>query len=129
MRITHILENNFSSAHFYYQPAWSEEKNREIFGRCFTPYGHGHNYVLKSEWEIQNRGELEQIKFTLQRMIDRLDHEHLNFTIPEFKTRVPTTEMILTLLQDWILQEIPQKPISLELYETNEIGARVSGRP
>ncbi|MDX9731554.1 MAG: hypothetical protein RBT63_07270 [Bdellovibrionales bacterium] len=37
----------FSTAHLYHQPSWSEEKNRAEFGACFSQYGHGHNYRLE----------------------------------------------------------------------------------
>ena len=37
----------FSSAHRYFQKKFSEEKNKEVFGRCYTKYGHGHNYLFE----------------------------------------------------------------------------------
>ena len=37
----------FSASHRYYRPEWSEERNREVFGACANPHGHGHNYLLE----------------------------------------------------------------------------------
>ena len=43
--ITNTLE--FSASHRLSRRDWSEEKNREIFGKCASPAGHGHNYSLE----------------------------------------------------------------------------------
>jgi hypothetical protein len=37
----------FAAAHRYHRPEWSEERNREVFGACANPHGHGHNYLLE----------------------------------------------------------------------------------
>ena len=37
----------FSASHYYRNPAWTEEKNRQVFGACANPNGHGHNYTLE----------------------------------------------------------------------------------
>ena len=42
----------FSAAHRYWNAEWSAEHNWEVFGKCTSPYGHGHNYVL----EVDRRG-------------------------------------------------------------------------
>jgi 6-pyruvoyltetrahydropterin/6-carboxytetrahydropterin synthase len=38
---------DFSSAHFYWNPAWSGEENQRVFGKCANRQGHGHNYTLE----------------------------------------------------------------------------------
>jgi 6-pyruvoyltetrahydropterin/6-carboxytetrahydropterin synthase len=90
----------FSSAHRYFNPAFSEDENRQIFGACYTPYGHGHNYVLEAYFEgpidpqtgmVINLRDVDKI---LKEVIEPLDHHHINFDVPEFKTVVPTTENI-----------------------------------
>ena len=37
----------FSASHYYWNPAWTAEKNEEMFGRCANRNGHGHNYTLE----------------------------------------------------------------------------------
>ena len=44
VRLTKQLE--FSASHRYHNPAWSEQRNKEFFGPCNNPHGHGHNYML-----------------------------------------------------------------------------------
>ena len=34
----------------------SEEENRQLYGKCNNPYGHGHNYVV----EVSARGPLDE---------------------------------------------------------------------
>lgn len=86
------LEGRFSAAHFYNQPAWSEDKNREEFGRCFTSYGHGHDYRL----QIEAEAPLDEVRLRadLKAVCDEYDHLHLNFMTTEFAREIPTTEVI-----------------------------------
>ena len=43
--LTRQLE--FSAAHRLHNPAFSDERNRELYGVCNNARGHGHNYVLE----------------------------------------------------------------------------------
>ena len=45
---------HFNAAHRLHNPSWSDEKNREVFGKCNSPYFHGHNFEL----EVRVRGEV-----------------------------------------------------------------------
>jgi 6-pyruvoyltetrahydropterin/6-carboxytetrahydropterin synthase len=91
----------FSAAHVLARPDWSEERNRQVYGRCANPAGHGHNYVL----EVTLRGEVDPAVGRLvpierldglvrARILDRLDHRFLNREVPEFAELVPTAENI-----------------------------------
>ena len=91
----------FSASHYYHNPLWTEDENRRIFGKCANLNGHGHNYTL----EVTVKGEvdpttgfvvdLKQLKDILNReVVDAMDHRHLNKEVPEFATKVPTTENI-----------------------------------
>ncbi len=91
----------FSSAHFYWNPAWSEEENVRVFGKCANRHGHGHNYTL----EVTVAGEIEPVsgfvidlkllKEIMEReVVSVYDHRHLNFEVPEFAEMIPTTENI-----------------------------------
>lgn len=91
----------FSSAHYYYNHAWSREENERIFGKCANRNGHGHNYTL----EVTIAGEIDAVsgfvvdlkalKHVIEReVIEAYDHRHLNLEVPEFQSAVPTTENI-----------------------------------
>jgi 6-pyruvoyltetrahydropterin/6-carboxytetrahydropterin synthase len=92
---------DFSAAHFYWNPDWSEEENVRVFGKCANRQGHGHNYTL----EVTVAGEidpvsgfvvdLKQLKEIIEReVVSVYDHRHLNFEVPEFEHVIPTTENI-----------------------------------
>ena len=91
----------FSSSHYYWNDAWSEEENARRFGKCANRNGHGHNYTL----EVTVSGEidattgfvvdLKQLKDVLEReVVSVYDHRHLNLEVLEFKSAIPTTENI-----------------------------------
>jgi len=91
----------FSAAHYYWNEAWTPEKNELVFGRCANRNGHGHNYTL----EVTVAGEpdpvtgfvldLKWLKDVIAReVLDVYDHRHLNLEAPEFRNEIPTTENI-----------------------------------
>ena len=103
IRMTRKIE--FSAAHFYHNPNFSAEENRRVFGKCNNPHGHGHNYVL----EVTVAGEpdpetgmvldLKELKDILEReVIDRMDHRHLNYEVPELAGQIPTCENIAAVI-------------------------------
>jgi 6-pyruvoyltetrahydropterin/6-carboxytetrahydropterin synthase len=94
-------KTEFSASHYYHNAQWTEEENRRVFGKCANLNGHGHNYTL----EVTVKGEvdattgfvvdLKELKDILNReVVDAMDHRHLNKEVPEFATKIPTTENI-----------------------------------
>jgi 6-pyruvoyltetrahydropterin/6-carboxytetrahydropterin synthase len=91
----------FSSSHYYWNPAWTDEENRRVFGKCANRNGHGHNYTLEVTvaGEIDARTgfvvDLKELKDVMEREVMSVyDHRHLNLEAPEFATAQPTTENI-----------------------------------
>ena len=91
----------FSASHYYWVPEWTEEENRRAFGKCANRNGHGHNYTL----EVTVAGEIDQktgfvvdlkeLKDVIEREVMSVyDHRHLNLEVPEFASKMPTTENI-----------------------------------
>lgn len=123
------LQSPFSAAHLYHQPLWDEDKNRAVFGACYTEHGHGHNYVLEVGFKIQSENwQQQRVKCDrlLKELTLRLDHRHLNFDIPEFKNSIPTTENIAVYFLEQLKQRIPAETIShLRLYETETIWTEI----
>jgi 6-pyruvoyltetrahydropterin/6-carboxytetrahydropterin synthase len=125
----------FSSAHRYFQKNFSEEENKKIFGKCYTPFGHGHNYIL----EMTVGGEINphtgmvvnlvDVDDILKKVTDPLDHHHLNFDVPAFKDLVPTTENICQYCFSECLKLLPNgiKLVRTRLYETDSLWADVYG--
>ncbi len=94
----------FSSSHRYVKPEWDEAKNRAVFGLCYNPPAHGHNYLL----EVTVSGEIDpktgmvvnlfDLKQVLLAMIEEFDHKNLNLDLPYFKDRIPTSENLARVI-------------------------------
>ena len=91
----------FSAGHILRRDDWSEERNREVYGRCANPNGHGHGYGL----EVSVRGEPDPETGQLlppgqldrlvdERVLHVLDGRLLKRDVPEFEKQVPTAENI-----------------------------------
>lgn len=123
------LKKTFCSAHFYTQQNWSEEKNLEVFGRCHTTYGHGHNYTVEVGFQTEPSliySDRQAYGGILNALVHRLDHEHLNFVIPEFKNKVPTTENITLYFLDKLKEVLPAEKIySVKLNEMEDLWTEI----
>jgi 6-pyruvoyltetrahydropterin/6-carboxytetrahydropterin synthase len=79
---------DFSASHRLHVAGWSEERNRECFGKCNHASGHGHNYQLEPAVEAPLGGAgvdvpaLERVVH--ERVLERFDHKHLNVDTEEF---------------------------------------------
>jgi 6-pyruvoyltetrahydropterin/6-carboxytetrahydropterin synthase len=88
----------FSASHRLHSNAMPDDWNRETYGKCNNPYGHGHNYHLEVTVSgavdprtgmVCNLVDLDG--FVKAEILERFGHEHLNM-LSEFKEVVPTTE-------------------------------------
>jgi 6-pyruvoyltetrahydropterin/6-carboxytetrahydropterin synthase len=87
-----------SAAHRLASAAYSEERNREVYGKCANPFGHGHNYVVEvtvggpvdaATGMVCDLGKLDG--FARTNIIERFDGMNLN-TLEVFRDQVSTTE-------------------------------------
>jgi len=128
----------FSASHYYWNEAWTAEKNAQVFGRCANRNGHGHNYTL----EVTVAGEpdpvtgfvvdLKWLKDVMEReVLSAYDHRHLNLETPEFKNTNPTTENIAIAAWKRLEQAVNSaggaKLTRIRVYETPEIFAEYRG--
>jgi 6-pyruvoyltetrahydropterin/6-carboxytetrahydropterin synthase len=125
----------FSSAHYYWNDAWSLEENERVFGKCANRNGHGHNYTL----EVTVAGEvdatsgfvvdLKQLKDILdQEVVSVYDHRHLNLEVPEFAKAIPTTENIAIAVWNRLKNKIPNAKLHrVRIYEMPDLFADYFG--
>lgn len=89
----------FEAAHRLHNPDKSDDWNRQVFGKCNNPHGHGHNYVL----EVTVEGEVDpdtgylidmkDLKEVLRTsVVDEVDHRHLNIEVPWLAGINPSAE-------------------------------------
>jgi 6-pyruvoyltetrahydropterin/6-carboxytetrahydropterin synthase len=88
----------FSASHRLHSPEMSADENRDTYGKCNNPHGHGHNYAL----EVTVSGRVDQSTGMVCNLVDldevverevlsRYHLANLN-TLQEFAQLVPTTE-------------------------------------
>lgn len=89
----------FSASHRLHNEVLSAEENSRVFGKCNSPYGHGHNYIVEvtvrgpvdaATGMVMDLGMLDQA--VEKEVVDRFDHTYLNLDVPNFHGKVPTTE-------------------------------------
>ena len=103
----------FSSAHRMFRPDWSDEKNREVFGKCSNPNWHGHNYVLfvTVKGDILNETGFVVNMNILKRIIreyviEKIDHKNLNLDVEFMKGRIATTENIAVAIWEQLFEPV-----------------------
>ena len=130
----------FSASHYYWNEAWSQERNEAVFGRCARRNGHGHNYTL----EVTVAGEpdpvtgfvvdLKWLKDVIENeVLGAFGHRHLNLEVPEFAEQklIPTTENIAIAawkrMEPAVSKAGGAKLSRVRVYETPEIFAEYRG--
>lgn len=120
---------HFNAAHRLYNPNWSEEKNKEVFGPCANAYFHGHNFELivtvKGEPNPDTGFVIDMKKLgqiIKQEVIEKLDHKNLNMDVDFLQGKLASCEILV--MEIWkilerALHEITEARLhQLRLYET-----------
>jgi 6-pyruvoyltetrahydropterin/6-carboxytetrahydropterin synthase len=126
MRVSVFRKEHFNSAHKLLNTSWSDEKNQKIFGKCYNPNFHGHNYDL----EVKVTGEIDpETGFVMDmkvlsrlirdNVIKKFDHKNLNEDTEEFKNLNPTAENIVVVIYNILRSVIADDlDLKIKLYET-----------
>ena len=128
----------FNAAHKLYVTHWSEEKNKEIFGKCSNKNWHGHNYALyvtvKGTPDITTGFIIDAKKLSniiKSSVTDKLDHSNLNLDVDFIPENIqPTTENLVLLIWNQLNEPILAEGAHLhciKLYETENIFAEYYG--
>jgi 6-pyruvoyltetrahydropterin/6-carboxytetrahydropterin synthase len=100
---------NFNAAHKLWQENWSEEKNKEVFGKCSNHNWHGHNFTIYVTVKgvpnpetgfVINLKDLSEIIKEL--VIEPLDHKNLNLDVPFLKGILASTENVILKIWEQI---------------------------
>lgn len=100
-----VRRYRFSAAHRLHSALLTAEENRDVYGKCNNPYGHGHDYTMEfcvRESFDPVRGRVLSLD-ALDQFVDAVvlkafDRRNLNVEIAEFATLVPTTEVLAQVL-------------------------------
>jgi 6-pyruvoyltetrahydropterin/6-carboxytetrahydropterin synthase len=127
MHVTVCRTEHFNAAHRLHNPAWSDERNQQIFGKCNNPHYHGHNYNLTVrltgpvDSETGYVYDLKRLSDVIKReVLDRYDHRNLNLDTEEFRTLNPTAENMAVVIWQRLRPHLAAGlTLSVTLYETD----------
>ncbi|MBO0359303.1 6-carboxytetrahydropterin synthase [Hymenobacter sp. BT186] len=126
MPVTVCRKEHFNAAHRLHNPAWSDELNQRVFGKCNNPHYHGHNYelIVRLTGEINpETGYVYDMKLLSdlikREILDTFDHRNLNLDTEEFRELNPTAENISVVIWNRLRQHLDAHlTLSVTLYET-----------
>jgi len=126
MKIKVSRKEHFNAAHRLFNPAWSEEKNKQVFGKCSNPNYHGHNYeliVAVTGEPNPETGYVYDLKvlsdIIREHVTQKFDHKNLNLDTEYFKALNPTAENIAVVIWKILREKIePSLDVKVTLYET-----------
>lgn len=120
---------HFNAAHRLFNPNWSDEKNKAVFGPCANHNWHGHNFELivtvKGEPDADTGFviDLKVLGDIIKReIIDQVDHKNLNLDVPFMQGKMASCEIFI--MEIWKLLDRALEPITearlhqIRLYET-----------
>ena len=116
----------FSASHRLYNPAWSEQRNAEVFGKCNNPNGHGHNYEIEVTVGGNPAGEtgmvidLKKLADIIdEEIIELVDHKHMNLDVDFMRGIIPTAENMAVAFWKILAPKIREGAlVSIKLYES-----------
>ncbi|XP_067286132.1 6-pyruvoyl tetrahydrobiopterin synthase [Pseudorasbora parva] len=128
-RIGYITRvQSFSACHRLHSKYLSDEENKEVFGKCNNPNGHGHNYKV----EVTVRGKIDSKtgmvmnltdlkKYIEEAIMKPLDHKNLDRDVPYFTDIVSTTENLSVFIWDSMAKLLPPDSLyEVKIYETDK---------
>jgi len=114
MPATVTVKVYFEAAHRLHNPDLGDDWNRQTFGKCNNPYGHGHNYVLEVsvEGEIDSETgfliDMKELKDIIREVIvSEVDHRHMNVEVPWLEGVNPTAENLARTFFERLRPELP----------------------
>jgi 6-pyruvoyltetrahydropterin/6-carboxytetrahydropterin synthase len=123
-------KEHFNAAHKLYNPAWTKEKNEEVFGPCANENWHGHNFDLivtvkgKPDPETGFVVDLKRLSTMIRKeVIDKLDHKNLNVDVDFMRDKLASCETLIVEIWRILEKHLPAvtksgKLHSIRLYET-----------
>lgn len=125
-KVTVCRKEHFNAAHRLHNPKWSDEQNKEVFGKCSLPNYHGHNYdliVKVSGYPDPQTGyvyDMKKLKDIIrERVTSKFDHKNLNLDTEEFRKVNPTAENIAVVIWQLIRPHINEEhDLKIVLFET-----------
>jgi 6-pyruvoyltetrahydropterin/6-carboxytetrahydropterin synthase len=120
-------KEHFNAAHRLFNPAWSKEKNDEVFGKCANENWHGHNfdlYVTVKGSPSSETGfimDLKKLKdLIVEHVTNVLDHKNLNLDVPFMQGKLASIENLVIGIWDQLAPHVVDGELHcIKLWETH----------
>jgi 6-pyruvoyltetrahydropterin/6-carboxytetrahydropterin synthase len=123
-----IRKEHFNAAHRLFNPAWTEEKNQEVFGPCANNNWHGHNFELIVTvkgipdvdtgfvYDLKQLGDLIKAE-----IIDKVDHKNLNLDVDFMLGKLASCEILVMEFWEILAPKIKETSSSATLHKIHLI--------
>jgi 6-pyruvoyltetrahydropterin/6-carboxytetrahydropterin synthase len=123
-----IRKEHFNAAHRLFNPAWTEEKNFEVFGLCANNNWHGHNFELIVTvkgipdpdtgfvYDLKQLGDLIKVE-----IIDKVDHKNLNLDVDFMLGKLASCEILVMEFWKILAPKIKETSTSATLHKIHLI--------
>ena len=122
-------KEHFNAAHRLFNPAWSDERNKAVFGPCANHNFHGHNFELIVTMKGEpnpDTGFVIDLKVLgdviKEKIIEQLDHKNINLDVPFMQGKMASCEILV--MEIWRLLDQALAPLTearlhqIRLFET-----------
>eukprot|EP00298_Acanthocystis_sp_HF-20_P027924 c6327_g1_i1.p1 GENE.c6327_g1_i1~~c6327_g1_i1.p1 ORF type:complete len:150 (+),score=59.21 c6327_g1_i1:58-507(+) len=127
----------FSAAHRLNSEYLSEEENQNIYGKCNSKNGHGHNYVVEVGviGPVDNKTgmviNISTLKIHIQNVLNTMDHKNIDIDVPYFvENKIPSTAENIAIYIWKSLRPLISNDCELEVNigETEKNWAKFNGK-
>jgi len=121
----------FAATHKLWNDKFGEQRNFELFGKCASRAGHGHNYIVEVTVAAQPGGFcIGEYERTVSReLIELVDHKNLNVEVERFSRVIPTVENLAVFAWDRLEGKFgTQRLHCITVWETDKTCCAYYGR-
>lgn len=97
----------FSSSHRLHNSQYSDEENKNLYGKCNNLHGHNYTLEITIKGEISDKNgmimDIQKLKSIIkEEILDNIDHKNIDLDILYFSSRPSTAENISV----WIWKQL-----------------------
>lgn len=128
-----VLERTvtFQATHHYRHPAWSEERNRAVFGDLTAPHGHHYRVTVRVAGPLEPvtgfAVDLPALDAALAEILGPLRDANLNLAVPDFAAgeRLPSCENLARWIFGGLAAALtpPARLASVRVAESDDLAA------
>lgn len=126
--LTYTERFEFAAMHKLWNAGFDKKTNLAMFGKCASPAGHGHNYVLAVTVvpPLKKTGWMERFQVAIQEnFLGIVDHKNLNRDVRVFFTLNPTVENIAQFAWKKLQKKLtPCKLVDITVWENDRTYCR-----